>query len=438
MLSEEKNRILTHVDKGSPMGDLMRRHWHPIAAVAELDESVFRTKEIRLLGEDLVLFKDRSGTLGLIEKYCSHRRVNLARGIVEDDGIRCPYHGWKFDSSGSCIEQPFEATTNRNSRYKEKCGIGGYRVEVLAGAVWAYIGPDPVPYLPKWGPLVWDECIRDISIATLECNWLQCQENSPDPVHTEWLHAYLGDFAARIKNTTDVADFKGLGPTAGRPTQKIRFREFDHGQVKMRMVEGDTGEEEDWMVGHPTIFPHGLATGCQWAYTLQFRVPIDNTHTYHLSVNVFPAAPGQKAPSQSRVPYRNVPLYDADGNWIIDNVFNQDYMAWTEQGPIAQRHLEKLGSSDVGIVEYRKMLFNQIAAMEEDKPLMNVFFDEETSSNIEIPLEKVKHRLTKRPTYVPRPGERAMLASDAGISDDADLIEEVLATWDTIPEYRVR
>ena len=110
MLNEKDNEELTRVGPGTPMGDLMRRYWHPIAASKELEDSPFRTKEVMILGEELVLYKDRRGNLGLIERYCSHRRVNLAIGVVEDDGIRCQYHGWKFDETGACVEQPFEDT----------------------------------------------------------------------------------------------------------------------------------------------------------------------------------------------------------------------------------------------------------------------------------------------------------------------------------------
>ena len=105
MLSTQENELLTRVGPGTPMGELMRRYWHPVAAAAELEASPFRTKEVRILGEDLVLYRDRSGRLGLVESRCSHRRVNLAYGVVEEDGIRCQYHGWKFNETGACIEQ---------------------------------------------------------------------------------------------------------------------------------------------------------------------------------------------------------------------------------------------------------------------------------------------------------------------------------------------
>ena len=191
MLSIEKNELLTKVGPGTPTGELMRRYWHPIAAAGELLEKP--TKPVRLLGEDLVLYKDKSGTLGLIDRFCPHRRVDLTYGIPEENGLRCMYHGWMMDETGQCIEQPFEETVRPDGRFKEKVKIAGYPVEELGGLIFAYMGPQPAPLLPRWEQLTYDNAIRDIAITELPCNWLQAQENSVDPVHTEWLHFYYGN-----------------------------------------------------------------------------------------------------------------------------------------------------------------------------------------------------------------------------------------------------
>ncbi|RYH42592.1 MAG: aromatic ring-hydroxylating dioxygenase subunit alpha, partial [Alcaligenaceae bacterium] len=105
MLSEEKNRLLTQVGPGTPMGKLLRRYWMPVAGVSEFDNR--STKPLRLMGEDLVLYKDLSGTFGLVDRRCAHRRADLAYGMVEQCGLRCNYHGWRFDENGKCLEQPF-------------------------------------------------------------------------------------------------------------------------------------------------------------------------------------------------------------------------------------------------------------------------------------------------------------------------------------------
>ncbi|MEU4343906.1 Rieske 2Fe-2S domain-containing protein [Nocardia sp. NPDC023852] len=435
MLKSSDNERLVRVSSGTPMGELMRRYWHPIAPVAELDSSPLRTKEVRLLGEDLVLFRDRSGRLGLIDRYCSHRRVNLALGMVEQDGIRCPYHGWKFATDGSCIDQPFEMTMQGNDHFARSCGIPGFPVQELAGLVWAYLGAGSAPLLPRWAPLVWEEAVRDISIAELPCNWLQCQENSLDPVHTEWLHTNYPNYLRQVTNMGDETRFEGLGPTAGKRHRRIRFYDFEYGMAKARMVEGDTGTEEDWTVGHPVIFPHILVTGCQFAYTMQFRVPIDDTHTNHISLYVFPTAPGTKAPRQRQIPFRYVPLKDEFGDWILNFSFNQDYMAWVEQGAIAERDREKLGVSDTGIIKYRKLLLRELRKLEQGDEPMNVFRDPVANVCVDFPRERIKHGMVTRPIYKPGPGEVSGIAGEYGWSSDTELIEQALATWDTIPEH---
>ena len=189
MLSELENTQLTLVGRGTPMGELQRRYWHPIGAVEELKDAW--TKRVRLLGEDLVLFRDRSGALGLVAEFCPHRRASLAYGIPQQNGIRCPYHGWQFDGTGACIDQPNESD---GSTFKEKISTAGYPVQALGGMIFAYLGPLPAPLLPRWPGFVVDGAIRQIGQAEIPCNWLQIMENSLDPVHTEWLHGKLQEF----------------------------------------------------------------------------------------------------------------------------------------------------------------------------------------------------------------------------------------------------
>ncbi len=134
------NEKLTRVGPGTPMGELMRRYWQPIGAVAELDDHP--TKPVRLLGEDLVLYKDLSGQYGLIERHCPHRRADLSYGIVEACGLRCSYHGWRYDHEGRCVEQPFEETSNPDSHYKDRIRINAYPVEARRGLLRVLLRPD--------------------------------------------------------------------------------------------------------------------------------------------------------------------------------------------------------------------------------------------------------------------------------------------------------
>jgi len=401
------------------MGELMRRYWHPIAAAQELEDSPFRTKEVTILGEDLVLYKDRSGHYGLIERYCSHRRVNLAIGVVEEDGLRCQYHGWKFDNTGKCVEQPFEDTMHPEAAFRAKCNLSGYPVQEKAGLLFAYMGPQPAPLFPMWEPYTWTEVVRDIAIVELPCNWMQCQENSLDPVHNEWLHAYYSNHVASVMGLPNSR----RQSRSNRKHVKIGFDEFEYGIIKRRVQEGGSENDDDWRMGHPVMFPNILLVGSQFSATMQFRVPIDDTRTYHVSLYTFNAAPGAKPPAQARIPYRIVPLHDQQGNWVLNYVFNQDYMAWETQGEIAKRELEKLGESDRGIILFRRMLREHINKLQAGETPMNVFHQpgRTITDPIHLPLEPVKFGQAKVPPY--RPGE-------AGESADADLIRATLATWE--------
>ena len=426
MLSVEENVALTSVGPGTPMGSLMRRYWHPVAAAAELDERP--TKEVRLLSEDLVLYKDRSGTIGLIDRLCAHRRVNLAYGIPEEHGLRCMYHGWLYDETGQCIEQPFEETVHppRVSRpgaepgssevvvksFKEKVKLAGYPVQELAGLVFAYLGPEPVPLLPHWEQLLWDNAVRDIAISHIPCNWLQCQENSLDPIHVEWLHAYMGRYRATNRNALAQRG-------SSLRHQKIGFDEFEYGIIKRRLLEGKDEEEDEWKEGHPVLFPNILLVGNEAHATFQFRVPVDDEHTLHISIYNHRAAPGAVAPRQDVIPYRYVPLKDEEGRFILDWTFNQDYMVWSTQGPIAAREREVLGESDKGIILFRKQLRRNIEVMEDGGDPMNVFRGR-AGELLHAPVEKVKFGLRAATRYVP---------PEAGHSDAVPDIEKVMATW---------
>ena len=163
MFTKEDNLRLTQTGKGTPMGELLRRYWHPIAAVTEFEDK--STKPVRLMGEDLVLYKDRSGTWGLLALHCPHRRADLSYGFVEECGLRCSYHGWAFDEKGNCISQPFEDTVNSSTRFRDAIKQQAYPVEERAGMLFAYLGPDPAPYCPTWEPFTWDNGFRQIVLA---------------------------------------------------------------------------------------------------------------------------------------------------------------------------------------------------------------------------------------------------------------------------------
>ena len=425
MLSIEDNELLTRVGPGTPMGELLRRYWRPVCGEEDIIGSPFRTKEVLIMGEELVIYRDRSGNYGAVDKYCTHRRASLAYGVVEEDGIRCQYHGWKFDDTGRCVEQPFEDTTHPEDRFRDKCGIKAYKVEVLGGLVFIYMGPAPAPLLPHWGPLVWENTVRDIAITHLPCNWLQCQENSLDSTHTEHLHDFAGQYFREL--------IQGEEPTFARTRAhtKIGFDVYKHGIIKRRTTD-DRGEDHvRWRIGHSILFPNIL-----WHNeTMQFRVPADDTHTLHISLYIWRAAPGKEAPVQDVVPSRTVPLVDETGGFAyLDRTFNQDYMAWATQGDIAKRHLEKLGEGDKGVILFRKLLAQQVEILQDGGEPMNIIRSAEDNTGLEYPV--VPHE-SARLVGAHFGNNFKYRPSEGGWSRDADKIEATMRTWEGVDHSAV-
>jgi 5,5'-dehydrodivanillate O-demethylase oxygenase subunit len=382
MLTVEENEQLTRVGSGTPMGNLMRRYWQPLAAVSEMQERW--TKRVKLLGEGLVLFKDRQGRFGLIAEFCPHRRASLAYGIPQEDGIRCPYHGWKFDHAGSCIEQPNEP---EGSSFKDKIKTAGYPVQELGGLLWAYLGPLPAPLLPRYDGFVAKGAIRMVGSAVVNCNWLQIMENSVDPVHTEWLHGKLYEF---------VEEKNGVKVAISKHHVKIGFDEFEHGIIKRRLLEGQSEDVSDWKDGHPVVFPNILAVGSGgglWTqYVFQLRVPMDDTHTMHLWYHAYIPPEGAVVPQKllDEIAYYDVPIKDANGEYMLNFIHVQDIMAWETQGPIADRSRESIAWSDQGVTMYRKMLRREMKKAAEGQDPMNIIRDPAKNDVIELPLEKFK------------------------------------------------
>lgn len=180
MLPKEENDMLSRVGPGTPGGEVLRRYWHPIAVAKELTETD-PTKFVRVLGEDLVLFRDKSGRLGLLADRCSHRGVSLVYGRVEERGIACAYHGWLYDTLGNCLDCPAEPAASKfHLTVKHKA----YPVQEHLNLVWAYMGPAPAPELTHYDTLFRKDGHRKIVVhPQLDCNWFQAMENSVDPAH---------------------------------------------------------------------------------------------------------------------------------------------------------------------------------------------------------------------------------------------------------------
>lgn len=377
MLSAEKNERLTRVGKGTPMGELQRRYWWPVATHDMVGRQPVRR---RLLGEDLVLFRDASGKVGLLAEQCPHRRASLALGYTETEGLRCGYHGWLFGTDGQCLQQPGEPAS---SDFKDRIKTTAYPVQELGGLVFAYLGPDPAPLLPRYDLFVWANVWRDIGHAELPCNFLQIMENSVDPHHVEWLHGRYGSFLKELAGEPPLQ-------VLTKKHIKVAFDVFEHGILKRRILEGQTEEDEDWKIGHPLVFPGMLRIGGGGLNFFQIRVPIDDTHTWHVWYQTYRPTDTGTVPPQEEIPVYEVPLYDENGEFIRDYVDGQDITAWVTQGAIADRTQEHLGKSDLGVIVLRRLFQEQIDRVEAGEDPICTYRDPARNQLIELPQENEK------------------------------------------------
>ena len=385
MISKEQNERMTQTGADTPMGKMLRMYWQVVGIAPELDKEP--VQPVRILGEDLTLFKTERGEIGLIGERCAHRAISLAYGIPQNNGLRCCYHGWTYDTEGHVIDMPFEPACL-------PLKIKSYPVEEMGGLIWAYLGPEPRPLLPRFGGYVRDDVDRTITIRALPCNWVQCMDNSMDPLHFEYLHAHYGNY---------YNSRHGKGPVMSTPRHlKIDFDVFEYGIYKRRLLEGQSEDCDDWRIGHPVLFPNVLQVGGGGRFSYQIRVPTDDTNTLHIVYQVQPREPG--ADSKPIVVNREEVMYNDLGLVDAPYVLRQDEMAWIGQGPLSERTIEHLATSDKGIMLYRKLLLENVAKVERGEDPMAVVRDPEVNE----PMIAIRHERVARTAFRPE------LAASAG------------------------
>mgnify|MGYP002640049339 CR=1 FL=1 len=344
MLTSDENDFLARVGPGTPGGEMLRRYWHPVATAKDLTDEQ-PTKFVRVLGEDLVLFKDKSGRVGLIGDKCPHRNASLVYGRVEERGISCAYHGWLMDCEGNIIETPPE----RNDAIMRNVKATAYPVQTFIGLLWAYMGPLPAPVIPHYDIWVRKDGRRKVTVRPrLDCNWLQPMENSADSAHLEILHqTSIGGDKQAVNTTRGFID----------DVEMYQYHTTDWGAlIKTRTYKNGKAD------AHPLIFPNILRVGDR----TQIRVPMDDYHTHHFAVAFEPSPNGEiieedDLPTNVMEPFKEPvdALYPV-AKFRIKEVPEQDYMAWETQGPLADRTKEHLSFADRGVVLYRKMLRESI------------------------------------------------------------------------------
>jgi 5,5'-dehydrodivanillate O-demethylase len=405
MLTQAENETLTRVGPGTPAGELLRRYWHVAAAAVELTEER-PIKPVRILGEDLILFRlppkpgETEPSYGLVGDRCPHRGTSFKNGIVEADGIRCIYHGWKFAPNGACLEQPAE----KNSSFKDRITHRAYPVRKLSGLLFAYLGPLPAPEVPRWDVLAREDGRRwGVIESVIECNWLQAMENSVDPSHLFWLHGTLGTRA--LPRGAERYAVLGL-PTEYQ--EEHEFFEMPYGIMKRRITPNRTPGLPPESEQHPLVFPTGLRlivsmesvrkqgwefgktitpeeAKLGYVHNMHFRTPVDDEHTMHYNVSFLPSS--QTMSVDEDPPFEVAGFKDAEGNYKIEIVTAQDSLAWEAQGTIVDRTQENLGADDLGVVMLRKLLRQQIEIVREGGDPLGVIRD--PAKNVILDLDVV-------------------------------------------------
>lgn len=375
---------LTEVGRGTAMGELLRRYWHPIGLAEDASET---PKMVRALGEDLVLFRDRSGRPGLVYPRCAHRGASLFYGRTEERGIRCCYHGWLFDVSGRCLEQPGRPDTGKpvpgNVRQPH------YPVQERYGLIFAYMGPpERQPLLPRYNVLETlqpgehieadDSSIGSGGPAIVPCNWLQHFENVMDPIHVPVLH---GSFSG-----TQFTDQMSLMPevhfsTSTDRVSSMQFRKLPSGQVHRRITEAVLPTIR--VVANPRAETDGPCSLVGWV------LPLDDTSfRIYTAGRVTTRGALQKIRSHFNGKLWSE-LTDAE-----HQQFPGDYEAQVGQGPITLHSEEHLVASDRGVVMLRTLLKRQVDAVARGESPSGVVF--EGSSLVE--LDAGTATLTEMPT----------------------------------------
>ncbi len=401
MLSAAENELMCRVGPGTPMGDLLRRYWLPALLSHDLPEPDGRPLRVRLLGEDLIAFRDTAGRTGLIADHCPHRGASLFFGRNEDEGLRCVYHGWKFDVSGRCVDMP---NAPAESNFKDKVRAVAYPTQERHGVIWAYLGPTasggpPLPDL-EWNTVPDGQYF--LSARVEHCNWVQAMEGGIDPSHSAFLHS-------RLNEREDIERGLQRGGSRGvlynRRNKHPHFETVDTAYGVAIAVRREAEQDSYyWRVNqfvlpcHTMIPPYGadpVLSGFAW-------VPIDDVTTWCLCYSYHPTRALSPAQAQglsginsdgiealhpsagvfqppSTAPYGPYEtILTRENDYLIDwqaqktvrfsglpGLWPQDAGCQESMGPICDRTQEHLGSSDSGVIQVRRRLINAARALRE-------------------------------------------------------------------------
>ena len=384
MLKHEESERLVRVGPGKPAGELFRRYWQPALLASELAERDGPAVRVRLLGEDLIAFRDTDGRIGLIDAYCAHRRAPLYFGRNEECGLRCVYHGWKFDADGNCVEAPSEPA---DSSLKDKVRITAYPTVESGDIIWAYLGPrDAMPPPPDYEWMRAPATHRHVSKTFEDCNYLQALEGGLDTAHSTFLH------------NNKMGDRNALRQRDGAPRLDVERTGYGYCYVSTRKADADGAYVRIYHYVMPAQQMRGSVTsdpGHNWPSTLNGHlwVPIDDERTwvynwlygYDESVPITPEVAEESEKHYGRgkddmIPGTFFPKRNRANEYLLDRklqkttsytgiqgVNTQDFALQEGMGTIVDRSKEHLGASDRAIIQMRQLLLEATRDVEEGR-----------------------------------------------------------------------
>ncbi len=350
--------MMTRVGPSTPAGETLRRYWLPVSFSHEIKSD--EPKIVRRLGEDLLIFRDQQGRVGLTEPTCPHRGTSLEYGWIEAGGIRCCYHGWVFDVNGRCIEQPGEPA---DSNFKAKILLKAFPTREVGGIIFAYMGPGEPPPFPRYDFLFRQDGERTYDGYVRECNFMNQLDNCLDPVHATILHGREVNGARENPERAETPEFEVLadelfasyvarrqGPVTGTEWH----REVSYTPPVLVIHDGGSTPDDS----------NGYFADVAW------RVPVDDYSTQSFVLKFFPFKDGCSTVRPKRNSPRPPPLLRGTRmKFDMTTVNGQDAAAQIGQGRIADRAAEHLGYSDRGVIQVRKLWMSAIqAVMRGDDP----------------------------------------------------------------------
>ena len=396
MLTREENELLCRTGPSDPAGELLRRYWQPVALAEEIEPGSAPIP-VRVLSEDLTLFRDQYDRLGLVDRHCAHRAADLSYARIEDGGLRCLYHGWLYDIHGNCLEQPGEP---EGSTFKDKIQLLSYPVMERAGVVFAYLGPGEPPLLPAYEFLDIAPEHRVVTKIYHECNYQQGNEGNIDPQHLSFLHFFIREDASGSRVAT--GNVQGGAATSNRmmgddPSPTIEVEETDYG-IRIYAVR-DTDAGDDYVRITNFIYPN-LASfpAFPGVFGVNWHVPIDDTHHWKFMFMVRSEGPlpkdalgltmfeGLKGDYTNERNLRNRYLQDREEMrtrsflGMGPSFPVHDMWATEGEGAIQDRTTEHLGYTDKAVALSRRLLLRATQQVQDGAEAPHVV--REASANV--------------------------------------------------------